>query len=146
MISASLLQARHVLARREFSSSSSSRKFTRQAGWWWGCSEIITRKQQQPSSSCGATTTTNLCHHQQQHQRCYFSAEPSMVAAQVDKPLLPGIGKGKTSTGLVRVRFFAVIFTQVCKLALPIDPYHLINLIITPCRLDSPSTTTPYPK
>lgn len=53
-----------------------------------------------------------------------------MVAGQDDKPLIPGIGKGKTSTGLVRFSFFVVIFTQVCKLALPIVPYHLINLII----------------
>ena len=102
MASASLLQARHLLARRAFASSSRTTTTTRQGGWGW-CSEIITttQRQRQYPSSCAAAATTNYYHY----PRCYFSAEPSMAAAAThdDKPLIPGIGRGKTSTGLVSI-------------------------------------------
>ena len=113
MISASLLQAQRLLSRRVFSSSSQTCNW--QGAWW--CSEIVINRQQQPqqqpslsalSSSWGATTN-------QHHQRCYFSSEPSISTAQDDKPLIPGIGRGKTSTGLVSSSFSCKLFDAVGK-------------------------------
>ncbi|KAL7434099.1 hypothetical protein ACHAXH_005329 [Discostella pseudostelligera] len=89
MTSASVLQARHLLLARRAFSSSQTTTTTRQGLLW--CRELVSQRQRQQA-------TTNLLN---QHQRCYFSAEPSTAAHQDDKPLIPGIGRGKTSTGLV---------------------------------------------
>ena len=60
---------------------------------------ILTRNTVRRQGAVAVTTASNT--NNRCVPKCYFSAEPSAMEENI-KPLIPGIGRGKTSTGLVR--------------------------------------------
>jgi hypothetical protein len=63
---------------------------------------VVTKSSQRTTPSNVATLIA--------HRRS-FSAQPS-TPDEYDAPLIPGIGRGKTSTGLVRFLSFTIIYIR----------------------------------